>query len=269
MIFKARKEVNVLPSNLEPDTIYLVRTGGGFDLYCSDATGAIAHKINAPETLDISNIDNLQSTLDLKAPLASPTFTGQLILPNNSRINNTEHFYQTTKPVTRGNGSSLVVGDKWCNTATGAEWFWNGTYWLSNQLFPFSSFFANYVSSFVFNNTTSTVTYSIFPSVKADNTRGILWESISFFYRAGPNLVCDGILEIYANGLLTRTIQLSDFRRPFDGTRALTYSINYVSFRPSTANANDINYYILVKNVTSSISFFRGATTSFFREVLV
>jgi len=98
------------------------------------------------QTLDktavgLSNVDNTsdsskpisnatQTALDLKAPLASPTFTGNLILPNNSRIDNIEHFYQITKPITRGDGSALVIGDRWWKTDDGTEWYWNGTYWL-------------------------------------------------------------------------------------------------------------------------------------------
>jgi len=45
--FKASKVVSVLPEALTPDTLYLVRAGAGFDLYCSDATGSIAHQLNA------------------------------------------------------------------------------------------------------------------------------------------------------------------------------------------------------------------------------
>lgn len=44
--FKARKEVVSLPSQLEADTIYAMRAGSGFDLFISDNTGAIAHKLN-------------------------------------------------------------------------------------------------------------------------------------------------------------------------------------------------------------------------------
>lgn len=90
----------------------------------------------------LSNVDNtsdlskpistsVQSAFNLKANLNSPTFTGQLALPNNSRINDIEHFYQTTKPITRGDGSALITGDRWWKTDEGSEWFWNGTYWLS------------------------------------------------------------------------------------------------------------------------------------------
>lgn len=41
-----QKTVSALPSQLEPNTMYFVRVGAGFDLYMSDATGQVAHKIN-------------------------------------------------------------------------------------------------------------------------------------------------------------------------------------------------------------------------------
>lgn len=46
MIYNAEKVVAQLPNTLEPNTVYHVRTGEGFDLYVSDSTGTIAHKIN-------------------------------------------------------------------------------------------------------------------------------------------------------------------------------------------------------------------------------
>lgn len=45
--FKIDKIVATLPGVLQPDTFYAVRTGIGFDLYISDNTGGIAHKINS------------------------------------------------------------------------------------------------------------------------------------------------------------------------------------------------------------------------------
>lgn len=99
------------------------------------------------QTLDknavgLSNVDNIsdlnkpvstatQTALNLKANINSPTFTGNLVFPNNTRINGVEHFYQNTKPTIRGDGSPLVVGDRWYKIEGGSEWFWNGTYWLS------------------------------------------------------------------------------------------------------------------------------------------
>ena len=40
------KEVSALPGTLTPDTLYAIRVGVGFDLYMSDNTGAVAHKVN-------------------------------------------------------------------------------------------------------------------------------------------------------------------------------------------------------------------------------
>ena len=46
--FRAQKVVSSLPATLQANTLYFVRIGSGFDLYCSDQTGSIAHKINQP-----------------------------------------------------------------------------------------------------------------------------------------------------------------------------------------------------------------------------
>lgn len=44
--FKIHKAISSLPNPLEPNTVYFVRAGVGFDLYCTDQTGSIAHQIN-------------------------------------------------------------------------------------------------------------------------------------------------------------------------------------------------------------------------------
>lgn len=46
-IFNVEKIVSALPVTLVPDTVYMVRTGAGFDLYVSDTTGSVAHKVNS------------------------------------------------------------------------------------------------------------------------------------------------------------------------------------------------------------------------------
>ena len=46
-IFQASKVVATLPAPLAADTLYLVRAGEGFDLYCTDSTGSIAHTLNS------------------------------------------------------------------------------------------------------------------------------------------------------------------------------------------------------------------------------
>jgi hypothetical protein len=93
--------------------------------------------------------DGAQVNPDLSAyaPIASPIITGFPQLPNNTRINNIEHFYQSTKPVTRGDGSALVIGDRWWKPMEGTEWFWNGTYWLSTTRYHISSFSAAILSA--------------------------------------------------------------------------------------------------------------------------
>ncbi|MDD5360410.1 MAG: hypothetical protein PHI79_03430 [Sulfurovaceae bacterium] len=50
---KFRKEVSALPAELSTNTLYMVRVGTGFDLYVSDSTGSVAHKINSSNSLDI------------------------------------------------------------------------------------------------------------------------------------------------------------------------------------------------------------------------
>lgn len=44
--FRTQKVVSSLPETLQANTLYFVRTGDGFDLFCSDQTGSIAHKLN-------------------------------------------------------------------------------------------------------------------------------------------------------------------------------------------------------------------------------
>lgn len=44
--FRTHKVVSSLPGTLEPNAVYFVRAGTGFDLYCTDQTGSVAHQIN-------------------------------------------------------------------------------------------------------------------------------------------------------------------------------------------------------------------------------
>lgn len=45
---RVEKIISTLPSQLQPNTMYLVRSGEGIDIYVSDSTGSIAHKHNSP-----------------------------------------------------------------------------------------------------------------------------------------------------------------------------------------------------------------------------
>lgn len=61
--FKASKLILNLPSSLEPNTSYWVRRGDGFDLFLSDVTGRIAHKLNSGSEPLIENVRELPEVL--------------------------------------------------------------------------------------------------------------------------------------------------------------------------------------------------------------
>jgi hypothetical protein len=50
--FAAHKVVSALPATLAANAIYAVRVGAGFDLYITDSTGLVAHKVNDTLTWD-------------------------------------------------------------------------------------------------------------------------------------------------------------------------------------------------------------------------
>lgn len=52
------KEIGSLPNPLVADSIYVVRSGQGFDLYVTDTTGSIAHQVNNPDNVKISSGPN-------------------------------------------------------------------------------------------------------------------------------------------------------------------------------------------------------------------
>lgn len=60
---------------------------------------------------------------------------------------------QSSKPTTRPDSTALVTGDRWYDTTNNIWLFWNGTYWLSEQI----------LSSVVSGNSiTVTTTYGAF-----------------------------------------------------------------------------------------------------------
>lgn len=56
--------------------------------FATTITNAIAAKADATHTHTISNVTNLQTSLDAKANLASPTFTGTVVLPSTTSVGN-------------------------------------------------------------------------------------------------------------------------------------------------------------------------------------
>jgi hypothetical protein len=66
-VFQFAKTVSALPGTLVADTIYAVRIGEGFDLFVSDTTGTVAHKIDrqgrsATEDVTVAAADVTAST---------------------------------------------------------------------------------------------------------------------------------------------------------------------------------------------------------------
>jgi hypothetical protein len=74
--FRTRKLVSSLPSTLEPNAVYFVRAGIGFDLYCTDQTGSIAHKLNS---VSQEYVDTKVQILEVI--ITNITLPGSVILP--------------------------------------------------------------------------------------------------------------------------------------------------------------------------------------------
>lgn len=55
MIIRFEKVISKLPDTLEPNTVYFVRVGTGFDLYVTDVTGKIAVTLNLPSSTSTSS----------------------------------------------------------------------------------------------------------------------------------------------------------------------------------------------------------------------
>jgi hypothetical protein len=73
-------------------------------------------------------------------------------LPNGVIVNGVCYINSDTKPTVRpaingGTTSSLIVGDRWYNPSKGAEWYWNGTYWLSPRIYTGQNGVNTYSSS--------------------------------------------------------------------------------------------------------------------------
>lgn len=73
-ILDVQKVIGSLPSVLAPNTFYAVRVGTGYDLYLSDATGMVAHRLNPNfEGLAVGGRNLLLNTKTLHALWTRPT----------------------------------------------------------------------------------------------------------------------------------------------------------------------------------------------------
>ena len=116
-----------IPQSSAPST-----PASGFRLY-ANASGLLEWKgtngftrtfDGAANTADRAyTLPNSSGTIALEGTLTS--------LANPTIQNGFYQFVQDTAPTQRAVGVPLVAGDRWYKTDDGTEWFWNGTYWLS------------------------------------------------------------------------------------------------------------------------------------------
>lgn len=60
---KFKKVISELPQSLDKDTVYLVRTGEGFDMFVTDETGNVAFQIN-PNPVPLSENESFLTVSD-------------------------------------------------------------------------------------------------------------------------------------------------------------------------------------------------------------
>lgn len=128
-MFRAEKVVASLPSTLAPDTLYVVRTGVGFDLYVSDATGSIAHPLNAsippPGTAQTGDLKYAMRTTAPDGWIFATGTIGSAASSATTRANDDtadlykllfEDFDDVTAPLTGGGGPEFgraAFGNNW------------------------------------------------------------------------------------------------------------------------------------------------------------
>jgi len=127
-IFRAEKVISTLPGSLEADTLYAVRVGDGFDLYISDSTGTVAHKVNpsvamgsafARSTSTFSSSNNIpaDNTIPQKtegvevitAPITAKNSLNELLLFFTSYGAVSTSFQPTQWAVFRGDESDAIA----------------------------------------------------------------------------------------------------------------------------------------------------------------
>lgn len=105
MSFAIYKTVASLPSTLEPNAVYLVRVGTGFDLYVSDMTGNHAHKVNGIMPADL---DYWRETMSNRLMLYTQS-RGQQLVTNGTGLmgdnTNFSHFIYDASDVHSGFGA--------------------------------------------------------------------------------------------------------------------------------------------------------------------
>lgn len=81
---RVEKVVGDVPGTLEPDCVYAVRAGAGYDLRVSDMTGSVAHKLNldTAQLLSIPDADDVpEYVLVIQGGEVRKAYLMNLLLP--------------------------------------------------------------------------------------------------------------------------------------------------------------------------------------------
>ena len=100
---RLEKVIGDVPGTLEPDCVYAVRAGAGYDLRVSDMTGTIAHKLNldTEQLLSIpESSDSPEYVLVIQGGEVRKAFLMNLFLPFFPELG--EDFYCTVGYVSDG-----------------------------------------------------------------------------------------------------------------------------------------------------------------------
>lgn len=114
-VLKVGKVVGSLPGTLEADTIYAVRTGIGFSLFVSDATGSTAHPINLPAQSN-EIIQMFPPTIDATQKQTTTAFPQDDSLPQSGEGTAYAELDTTVTP-RFATSNLLVVADLACYSA--------------------------------------------------------------------------------------------------------------------------------------------------------
>jgi len=87
-------KVASLPATLQPNTMYLVRVGAGFDLYVSDATGSMAYPVNPVEHAGAIAWPRRLNTPKIAGDVTAQGLTGQVLIASR------QYFVPFTVPCT-------------------------------------------------------------------------------------------------------------------------------------------------------------------------
>ncbi len=122
----AQKTVSSLPSTLTANTLYFVRVGNGFDLYMTDSTGQIAHKINDVKSPEWQILSTQQNLNDMKTE-------GRYFINTTSNLNapTTTWIYVEVERVDINETTNRIRQKVWGDNNVRAVYhrIWNGTAW--------------------------------------------------------------------------------------------------------------------------------------------